>query len=80
MSHTEIELGDDFKIELTTQGKELDKIENDVYIQLTNDGWFGSKEEAEEWGGDVFFEAVFFEAVLYYLEALGITITLEEEE
>lgn len=74
MSHTEIELGNDFKIELTTQGEELDKIENSVYTQLTNDGWFGSKEKAEEWGGDVLFEAV-----LYYLEALGITITLEEE-
>lgn len=74
MSHTEIELGNDFKIELKAKGKELDKIDNYVYTQLTNDGWFNSKEKAEEWGGDVLFEAV-----SYYLEALGITITLEEE-
>jgi hypothetical protein len=50
MSNTGIELGNDFKIELKTQGKELDKIDNYVYTQLTNDGWFGSKEKAEEWG------------------------------
>lgn len=74
MSYLEMDLGDDFKIELKAQGKELDKIDNYVYTQLTNDGWFDSKEKAEEWGGDVFFEAV-----SYYLEALGITIILEEE-
>lgn len=74
MSYLEMDLGDDFRIELKTNYEELDKIDDYIYTKLAKEGWFDSKEEAEEWGGDVFYEAV-----LDYLQALGIILTVEEE-
>ena len=55
--------------------KELDKVAESTKKYLTTpDGsgkpWFQSKEECEEWMGDVFYDAV-----EHYMKCLGIEIT-----
>ena len=68
------------KMMLTATGKELDKAEEYMFTKLTDPNlfggvWFETREEAEEWGGDVIFEAI-----CYYLEGLGIILENEEED
>lgn len=54
---------------------ELSKAEDDMLEQLSirqpheSASWFPTKQEAEDWAGDVFFDAF-----TYYLESLGIEI------
>lgn len=53
---------------------ELSKAEDDMLEQLSirqprELAWFPTKQEAEDWAGDLFFDAL-----TYYLESLGIEI------
>lgn len=61
-----------FTIKTTTE--ELDKAEEYMLMKLTDPTVFGgpdfkTKEEAENWGEDIIFDAI-----SYYLEGLGITL------
>lgn len=53
---------------------EISKAEDDMLEQLSirqprELAWFSTKQEAEDWAGDVIFDAI-----TYYLESLGIEI------
>lgn len=61
-------------------GEEFDKAEEYMFTKLTDPTlycgpWFKTIEEAEEWGGDVIFDAI-----CYYLEGLGIILEDEDQE
>lgn len=63
---------------IKTTGERIDKAEEYMFTKLADPtefggAWFKTKEEAEEWGGDVIFDAI-----CYYLEGLGITIKERE--
>ncbi len=61
-------------------GEEFDKAKEYMFKKLTDPilhggSWFKTIEEAEEWGGDVIFDAI-----CYYLEGLGIILEDEDDE
>ena len=68
------------KITITCDGQTLDAIGEATKKYLsrpdwTGKAWFKTSEEAENWMGDVFYDAI-----EYYMEKLGITINLIEKE
>lgn len=61
-------------------GNELDKAEEYMFTKLTDPTqyagpWFKTREEAEDWAGDVIFDAI-----CYYLEGLGVVLEDEDQE
>lgn len=69
------------KITITCDGQTLDAIGEATKKYLsrpdwTGKAWFKTEKEADDWMGDVFYDAV-----EYYMEKLGITIySIIEEE
>jgi hypothetical protein len=53
-------------------GEEANKVDDYMFNYLVKVGWFNTREEAEDWAGDVLFESI-----LTYLEALGIDISFD---
>lgn len=63
----------DMSINLT--GEEATKAEDYMFNYLAKEsGWFNTREEAEDWAGEVLFDSI-----LTYLEALGIDISFDSQ-
>jgi hypothetical protein len=63
----------DMNIGINLTGEEAKRTEEYMFKYLVKAGWFNTKEEAEEWAGEVLFEAM-----LTYLEALGIDLSFTD--
>ena len=63
----------DMNISIHLTGEEAKKAEEYMFNYLIKANWFNTREEAEDWAGDVLFEAI-----LTYLEALGIDLSFDD--
>lgn len=64
---------------IKTTYEEMDKASEYMFMKLADPtefsgGWFKTKKEAEDWGGDAIFDAI-----CYYLEGLGVIIEGDDE-
>ena len=63
----------DVNMGINLTGEEARGIDDYVFRYLVKAGWFNTREEAEDWAGDVLLEAI-----LTYLEVLGIDVSFED--
>ena len=64
----------DMNMGISLTGEEARGIDEYVFHYLIHAGWFKTREEAEDWAGDVLLEAI-----LTYLEALGIDLSFSDQ-
>ena len=64
----------DMNMGISLTGEEARGIDEYVFHYLVHAGWFKTREEAEDWAGDVLLEAI-----LTYLEALGIDLSFSDQ-
>ena len=60
----------DMNMGINLTGEEARCIDEYVFHYLIHAGWFNTREEAEDWAGDILLEAI-----LTYFEALGIDVS-----